>query len=140
MNVKIKLDEGAKMPVKANPDDACFDIYATSKEDLGDGRVVYGTGLHLHPDGQTQVDIRPRSSIHKTGMVLSNSIGTGDKGYTGEYKAVFYDVIKDLPNYEVGDRIAQIQVTYFHDINWVVVDELDETIRGDGGFGSTGVK
>lgn len=142
MKVKIKLQEGAKLPKKAHPRDACYDVYATSMEDLGDGRIQYGLGIHMQPEhlGQgVQFDLRARSSIHKTGMILSNCIGTGDENYTGEYKAVFYDIIPSLPNYKVGDRILQMQVTQPIDSEFDVVAELDSTNRGDGGFGSSGL-
>ena len=80
---------------------------------------------------------RPRSSIHKTGMVLANSLATGDMGYTGEYKLVYYHVMKDLPRYRVGDKIAQMHLDFTFPANFVEVETLDETERGDGGFGST---
>ena len=70
--INIILDEGARLPVKAHEHDACYDVYATSIKDLGDGRIEYGLGIHLQPeflaryDG-LQFDFRARSSIHKTG-------------------------------------------------------------------------
>ena len=141
MIIKIKLDDQAKMPIKHNRRDACFDVYATSMKDLGDGRIEYGLGIYLQPEclGQgVQFDFRPRSSIHKTGLLLSNCIGTGDEGYIGEYKAVFYNIIEELPNYKVGDRIVQMQVTQSVQIDFIEVNEFDDTERGVGGYGSTG--
>lgn len=82
---------------------------------------------------------RSRSSIYKTGMVLANSIATGDICcYTGEYKLIFYHVMKDLPRYKVGDKIAQMHLDFTFPANFIEVETLDETERGDGGFGSTG--
>lgn len=136
-----KFDDNAKLPQKAHKSDACYDVFATSVKDLGDGRVEYGLGFGLQPNSfldVLQFDFRPRSSIHKTGLVLANSIGTGDTNYTGEYKAVFYNVIKELPNYEVGDRILQMQVSVPTNVEFIEVDSLEETDRGNGGFGSTG--
>lgn len=141
LKVKVLLSNGGKLPKKAHVRDACYDVYATSIKDLGDGRVEYGLGIHLQPEQMgkgIQFDFRPRSSIHKTGMILSNCIGTGDENYTGEYKAVFYNVIKELPNYKVGDRILQMQVTKPLNIEFEVVEKLSQTDRGSGGFGSTG--
>ena len=141
MKIEVILGKNAVLPKKAHSSDACFDVTATSIKDLGDGRIEYGLGIHLQPDYMyrgVQFDFRPRSSIHKTGLILSNCIGTGDQNYTGEYKAVFYNLIKDLPNYKVGDRILQMQVTKALDVEFEVVDELLETDRGDGGYGSTG--
>lgn len=142
MKIKIKLQPGAKLPRKAHSRDACFDVYATSMKDLEDGRIEYGLGIHLQPEFPAQgiqFDLRPRSSIHKTGLILSNCIGTGDEGYTGEYKAVFYNVIPSLPNYKVGDRILQLQVTQAVYTEFDVVDELEDTERGENGYGSSGL-
>lgn len=138
-----KLNSFAVLPKKAREGDACFDVVATSKEDLGDGRIRYGLGFALQPEvlGEgNQFDFRPRSSVHKTGMILSNTIGTGDEGYTGEYMAVFYKIIPSLPDYEVGDRILQMQVTRSVPVEFVEVDELLDTERGTGGYGSTDTK
>lgn len=140
MLIKIKKLADTPTPHKAHKSDACFDVYATSVKDLGDGRIEYGLGIALQPlldDTGVQFDFRPRSSIHKTGLVLANSIGTGDEGYTGEYKAVFYNVIKELPNYKVGDRILQMQCTQPVNIEFIEVGEFEETERGSGGFGSS---
>lgn len=143
MKVKIMLQSGSTIPQKAHTTDACYDVYATSLNDLGDGRIEYGLGIHLQPEylGQgIQFDFRARSSIHKTGLILSNCIGTGDEGYTGEYKAVFYNVIPSLQNYKVGDRILQMQVTQAIPVDFELVDEFDNTSRGAGGFGSSDEK
>lgn len=142
MIIKLKkLNDDYQIPKKANESDACYDVVATSKTDLGDGRIEYGLGFALQPEKLgygIQFDFRARSSIHKTGMILSNCIGTGDEGYTGEYKAVFYKIIKELPDYEIGDRILQMQVTAPIKIEFEEVEELSETERGAGGFGSSG--
>lgn len=83
------------------------------------------------------VTFRPRSSIYKTGMMLANSLATGDEIFTGEYKLIFYHVMKDLPRYRVGDKIAQLHLDFTFPANFVEVETLDETERGDEGFGST---
>ena len=89
------------------------------------------------------IDLRPRSSVWKTGMVLSNSVGTVDESYTGEVSAVFYHVMPNMPNmpkYEIGDRIAQCKIGFTLPIDFVEVEELNDTARANGGYGSTGVK
>lgn len=139
MFVYIKLlEENAKIPKRALVNDACYDVVATSRKILGDGRVQYGLGFALEIPPHTQADFRARSSIHKTGLLLSNSIGTIDEGYRGEIGAVFYHIIPTLPMYEVGDRILQMQIRTREDVKFIEVTELSETDRGDGGFGSTG--
>lgn len=84
------------------------------------------------------IDIRPRSSIYKTGMVLSNSVGTVDEGYTNEISAIFYHVMPDMPRYKVGDRVAQMKVGFTFPIHFDEVEELDETERNLKGYGSSG--
>ena len=83
------------------------------------------------------VTIRPRSSIHKTGMMICNTPGTGDEPYTGEYFVTMYHVIPTLPRYKVGDKIAQMHLDFTFPMNFIETDILDVTDRGDGGFGST---
>lgn len=138
--VKIKfLTSKENYPKKTYDTDACYDVTATSRLDYGDGRIEYGLGFGLNLPPNTQLDIRARSSIHKTGLILSNSIGTGDEGYTGEYKVVFYHILPHLNPYNVGDRVVQIQLKSREDIKeWELVKELSDSNRGEGGFGSTG--
>jgi dUTP pyrophosphatase len=137
--VKLRLLYNESIiPKKSHNTDACYDVVATSKTIYGDGRIQYGLGFSLELPENTQLDIRSRSSIHKTGLILSNGIGTGDEGYTGEYSVIFYHVIKSLQPYEIGDRVAQIQLKSREDIEFILVDELIKTERNDGGFGSTG--
>lgn len=72
-------------------------------------------------------------------MVLSNCIGTVDEGYTGEISVVFYHVMPSMERYHVGDKVAQLhfdQTTKL--LDFIEVDKLDKTERGDGGYGSTG--
>ena len=141
MLIKIKKLTATPTPKKAHKTDACYDVYATSVKDLGDGRIEYGLGVALQPllaNTGLQFDFRARSSIHKTGLILSNCIGTGDEGVGGFYKAIFYNIIPGLPDYKVGDRILQVQCTKPVDIEFIEVEEFEETARGNGGFGSSG--
>lgn len=148
MIVKFKkLHPDAVNPFKTYARDFCYDVVATSKKDLGDGRVEYGLGFALqfkdvcNEDGVIySFDFRARSSIHKTGLILSNCIGTGDESYTGEYKAVFYHVIPTLPAYEVGDKILQMHVNITEKLTFELVEELEKTDRGSNGYGSTDKK
>ena len=85
------------------------------------------------------LDFRPRSSVWKTGMILSNCEGTLDEMYRGEVMAVFYHVMPDMPRYKVGDRIGQIKLGITVPVEFEFVDHIDtDTDRGTGGFGSTG--
>lgn len=85
------------------------------------------------------LDFRPRSSVYKTGLVLSNCVGTLDELYRGEVKAYFYSCNIFGKKYKVGDRIGQIKLGFTLPIEFEEVPELDiNTERGIGGFGSTG--
>lgn len=144
--VKVKkLNENAVLPQRFHDSDFCFDLVATSVEEIFPGVIRYGTGLAFEIDGDKDKDIlkcltiRPRSSIYKTGLVLSNSLGTIDYSYRGEVMAVFYHVIPSFLPYKVGDRIGQIHLDKTCDIVFEEADELSETERGAGGYGSTGI-
>lgn len=145
--VKIKfkrLHEDAQFPTKAHNSDFCFDVWAVSEEEVAPNVWKYGLGFALQVErhyldhGNLAIDLRPRSSVWKTGMVLSNCIGTIDEGYTGEISAVFYHVIPNMPRYKVGERIGQIYLNWAHEIMFIEVEELDKTEREGNGYGSTG--
>lgn len=169
--LKIKrLDELAEIPFKHYDDDFCYDVVATSREEIAPNIYRYGTGIALqlarkpvclgrmaengsqtdefalplwvassHSQLSLAVSFRPRSSIWKTGLVLSNSVGTIDEGYTGEITAVFYHVMPSLPIYKVGDRIGQIYVSLALPVTFREVGAFRTTLRGYGGYGSTGL-
>lgn len=150
LKIKIKkLHKDAVIPFKKHDDDFCYDVTATSEEEVAKNVWKYGLGIALQIDSYHldnaaavdmlhSIDIRPRSSVWKTGMVLSNCEATIDSGYTGEISAVFYHVMPDMPRYKVGDRIGQLKVNATQKVKFVEVDELDETDRGEGAYGSTG--
>lgn len=137
----------SQFPFKKYNDDFCYDVVATSCTEIAPNIYKYGIGLAFQIDRGAEyaisptklsIDLRPRSSVWKTGMVLSNSVGTIDETYTGEVSAIFYHLFPDMPIYKVGERIGQIKIGLTHTIKFVEVDELDSTMRGAGGFGSTG--
>lgn len=141
MQVKIKkLNESAVIPSYAKNGDAGLDLTATSLEviDTGDyGYINYGTGLAIEiPTGYVGL-IYPRSSISKTGHILANSVGVIDSGYRGEIQ-VRFKTIPDTTIYKVGDKIAQLIIKPYPEIQFEEVEELSDTDRGEGGFGSTG--
>lgn len=144
VGVKVyREDETVKLPTYSKQGDACMDVYVHSIEEKDD-RVVYHTGLHFRLPEDYEMEIRPRSSSTKTMTIMQNSPGTLDEGYTGELMivhraidALFIPVIE----YNVGDRVAQILVRHREQIIWdevETIEELGETERGAGGFGSTG--
>lgn len=90
-----------------------------------------------HSPLNLSIDIRPRSSIWKTGMVLSNCTGTVDEGYTGEISAIFYHVLPNMERYRIGQKIAQLKIGITFPCEFVKVDELLQTERSDNGYGSS---
>lgn len=104
------------------------------------GKHIFSMKVDLAgADVNLSIDARPRSSVWKTGMVLSNCEGTIDEDFTGGVSAVFYHVMPNMPRYKVGQRVVQIKLGATLPIEFVEVDELDETERGVNGYGSTGV-
>ncbi len=143
--VKIyRESEDVKLPTYAKQGDACMDVYVHSIEHKSDCRTVYHTGLHFKLPEDYEMEIRPRSSNTKTTAVMQNAPGTLDEGYTGELLIVHRDLYTPdsmIKSYEVGDRVAQIIIRRREKIIWKEVnsiEELGETERGAGGFGSTG--
>ena len=146
--IKVKkLNPNAKIPFKTYDEDFCYDVVATSCEEVAPNVYRYGIGLAFevvfnkeeYVEGTcVSVDFRPRSSVWKTGMVLSNCQGTIDELYRGEVMAVFYHVMPNMPKYEVGDKIGQIKLGLTEALKFVETDKLSETSRGEGGYGSTG--
>jgi dUTP pyrophosphatase len=144
-----KLNEGAKVPSKAHDSDFGYDVVATSCEEVAPNVYKYGLGLAFEIDKSDiayywdnsmvhSLRLAPRSSIWKTGMMLSNSSGIIDIDYRGEVCAVFYHVMPNMPKYEVGDRIGQIYMQHTDRLRFVEKSELSDTERGTGGYGSTG--
>ena len=145
MIVKVKrLNDKAVIPFKKHDSDFCYDVVATSCEEIAPNVYKYGTGLAFQIDRNgvlgynVSIDFRPRSSVWQTGMVLANCTGTIDEDYRGEVSAIFYHIFPDMPIYKVGDRIGQIKIGTTLPICFEEVEELGNTQRGDGGFGSTG--
>lgn len=140
LDVRIKrLHPNAVIPMYAKQGDAGMDLVATEILNETDTQISYGTGIAVEiPTGYVGL-VFPRSSVRKTGLQLSNSVGVIDSGYRGEIQATFNKVNSVLPSYEVGDRICQITILPYPSINFKEVDQLTDTERGSGGFGSTGV-
>lgn len=141
ISLKIKkLNDNAVIPQYAKEGDAGLDLTATSKVWNSELRTyTYGTGLALEiPQGYVGL-LFPRSSIYKTPLTLANSVGVIDSGYRGEVKVNFKATTQAIFEYQEGDRIAQLIVMPYPKVEEiVVVDELSDTSRGEGGFGSTG--
>lgn len=149
LNVSIKkLHKDAIIPRYSRSGDAGLDLTAVSKEYDSDGNICYDTGLAFAiPEGYVGL-IFPRSSNAKKDLTLTNSVGVIDSNYRGsvsfKFKPSDYfatnrdDVYGDGKVYDIGDRVGQMIILPYPQINFIEVDELDETERGDKGFGSSG--
>ncbi len=140
MKVKIKLlDENSVKPAYAKESDAGLDLVATKIISNTSFQITYGLGIAMEiPEGMVGL-VFPRSSIRNTELILSNSVGVIDAGYRGELQATFIKLNGlDSIVYNVGDRVCQIIIVPHPVIQLKVVDELSESSRGIGGFGSTG--
>ena len=154
LKLKIKkLHPDAVIPRYAKPGDAGLDLTAVSRTFDADGNVVYGSGLAFEiPEGYVGL-VFPRSSLSKKDIALSNAVGVIDSGYRGEVTAKFKPTnyfncyedcgrIVECPHYGsiygIGERIAQMIILPYPQIEFEEVDELSQTERADGGYGSTG--
>jgi dUTP pyrophosphatase len=143
-----KLTDDVRMPIKGSSHAACYDVHAHSIVHKDNGKVAVGLGFKTEiPKGYRGV-IVPRSNLTKFHWMLNNSFGVIDADYRGEWMAIFTQIpvlIGDVVSttafpYAVGDRVAQIYFEPVHEVILGIVDELEDSERGEGGFGSTGVK
>lgn len=144
--VKVKIINKSKndIPKYQTENSAGVDIRASLDEDLvlkaGEFKLVR-TGIYLEIPSSYEVQIRARSGLSiKHGIGLVNGIGTIDSDYRGEIKVPLINFSKEDFTIENGMRIAQMVLSKYEKIDFEEVDELSDSERQDGGFGSTGVK
>ena len=139
LKVKIKkLNENAVIPTYSKNGDAGLDLTAISEKWNEDNSIVtYDTGLAIEiPKGYVGL-LFPRSSIYKTSLDLTNAVGVIDSGYRGSIMFKFRYVEEGMV-YDVGDRVGQLIIMPYPQIEFEEVEELSESERNTGGFGSTG--
>lgn len=140
MVVKFKkLVEEAVTPKYSKPGDAGMDLTATGMGWDEKGNVVYHTGLAIEiPQGYVGL-LFPRSSNSKKDLFMTNHVGVIDSGYRGEIMFKFRRTVSFRADiYEIGDRIGQLIIIPYPEIQFEEVEELSNTERGSGGYGSTG--
>lgn len=142
--VKIINKSQHALPNYQTSQSAGMDLRANLSEAVTLGpleRAIIPTGLYLElPEGY-EAQIRPRSGLAaKHGITLLNSPGTIDADYRGEIGVILVNLSNDPFTIENGERIAQMVIATFEQATWIPVEELSQTQRGEGGFGSTGVK
>lgn len=153
MQIKIKrLHPDAVIPSYAHDGDAGLDITAVSRHIDNDGNIVYRTGISIEIPMGYYGQIQPRSSVTKKDLTLLNTPAIIDSNFRGEILIKFrpalqfqsyayedeLDVISGNRIYEVGDRIAQLIILSYPKISFTEVDELSDSERGTGGYGSSG--
>jgi dUTP pyrophosphatase len=152
ISIKVKkLYPQATIPSRAHDNDAGFDMVATTKT-ITPLYVQYGTGIAMHiPDGYVGL-IFPRSSVTKQNLMLKNSVGVIDAGYRGEISFRFQTtqsfnltddnpyLAQDYKRYDLGDKIGQIIIIKLPAVELVETDDLEDSERGAGSYGSTDKK
>lgn len=144
MIVKVINKSNNKLPEYATSMSAGFDLRANLEKPVtlkaGD-RMLIGTGLFIALKPGYEAQVRPRSGLAlKKGITVLNAPGTVDADYRGEVGVILYNASKEDFVIEPGERIAQMVIAKYEQISWEQVEVLDETERGDGGYGHTGVK
>jgi dUTP pyrophosphatase len=132
--------EGLELPAYATEGAAGMDILAAEDVTLAPGaRHAVATGLAVAIPHGFEIQVRPRSGLAlKHGVTVPNTPGTIDSDYRGELKVIMINHGGAAFEIRRGDRIAQLVLAPVTQATWLKVDELDETARGEGGFGSTG--
>ena len=136
-----RLDPGVPLPRYAHPGDAGADICSAVDVTLQPGeRAAVATGLAIAlPEGYVAL-AHPRSGLAlKNGIGMVNAPGTIDAGYRGELKVLLINHSQEPFTINRGDRIAQLVIQKFESATYREVSELPDSVRGEGGFGSTGV-
>ena len=144
MQIKIKLYENCQdlMPRKAHCDDAAYDLHSRCDIRLEPGRsTLVPSGVFIELPVGYEAQIRPRSGLAlKHDLMLTNSPGTIDAGYRGEIGVIMYNAGRETFQISRGDRIAQMVICRLPDVELVESDMLNTSLRGEGGFGSSGIK
>jgi dUTP pyrophosphatase len=143
VEIKIRADKGAIIPEYQSVGAAGADIHAFLIEDIiiGPGEIkLVPTGLYFEISNGFEVQIRPRSGLAlKHGITLLNSPGTIDSDYRGEIKIIMINAGREEFKIENGMRIAQMVIAKAYRARFVIIDELNSSMRNSGGFGHTGI-
>ena len=142
--VKVINKGGNPLPEYATEFSAGLDVRAANDEPVvlaPLARAIVPTGLYLEIPRGYQVQVRPRSGLAaKKGVTVLNSPGTIDSDYRGEVCVILVNLSSEPFTVERGERIAQLILARYEQIQWEEVGELSSSDRGEGGFGSTGTK
>ncbi len=144
MEIKVINKSAHSLPHYETIASAGMDIRANIKESVllnPMERAIIPTGIYLELPIGIEAQVRPRSGLAaKKGVTVLNAPGTIDADYRGEVGVILVNLSNDPFQIENGERIAQLVIARHERAEWIEVDELSDTVRGKGGFGSTGVK
>lgn len=144
MTVRIVNRSTFDNPAYATEDSAGMDLKANIDQPVVLApleRAIVPTGISIELPSGFEAQIRPRSGLAaKHGISIVNSPGTIDADYRGEIKVILVNLSNEPFSVNPGERIAQMVVARYEKVQWQTVDELGESGRGEGGFGSTGIK
>lgn len=145
MNVQVlKIRETAMLPEYQTTGAAAADVHACLDEPMilqPMERKMIPTGVALAIPSGYEVQLRARSGLSiKHGITMVNGVGTIDSDYRGEVGVLMINLGQEAFTIEPGMRIAQMVLSKYEQIEWQPVDVLDETVRGIGGYGSTGLR
>jgi len=144
MEIKVINKSAHSLPHYETIASAGMDIRANIKESVllnPMERAIIPTGIYLELPIGIEAQVRPRSGLAaKKGVTVLNAPGTIDADYRGEVGVILVNLSNDPFQIENGERIAQLVIARHERAEWIEVDELSDTVRGKGGFGSTGLK
>ena len=140
--VRVIRKNNQQLPAYETELSAGMDIRAELESSVvlnAGSRTLIPTGLYLEIPPGYEVQVRPRSGLaHKRGLTVLNAPGTIDADYRGELGILLVNTSSEEQTIDPGERIAQLMISPVYRVEWLEVDELGETTRGNGGFGSTG--
>jgi dUTP pyrophosphatase len=129
-----------KLPTKGSTGAACYDAYIPETYpplEPGETRIV-NLGFQVEvPDGY-ELQVRARSGLASRGILVANGVGCVDSDYRGDVGVILVNISGAIQPLSMGDRICQLKLAHAPSIDWEIVDTIEETERGEGGYGSTG--
>jgi len=138
LSFKVSLEEGALPPFKKRISDSGWDLHLVKLIKKEGNLYIFDTGVRVAPPRGYYFDLVPRSSIYKSGFILANSVGIIDMTYRGTIKVPLIKVDPSKEDPKLPWRAVQLIPRRYFPLEMEIVDSLDRTIRGEGGFGSTG--
>jgi len=143
LDVKIKkISDDAKLPFRQTDGSSGYDLYSTETVTLNKmDRVLVSTGISMEIPIGYEAQVRPRSGLAvKKGITVLNSPGTIDADYRGEIKVILINLSNETVILEKYERVAQLVFQKIESVNFIITNDLSDTKRAEGGFGSSGSK